>query len=836
MRLRPLIPALLLALALPTPTSIPGDASATAHAGSASFIDDATLQLLGFRGGSHPAEPSGDWLLRQRAGEDGAIPRDAYARALDQAREIGAMTERAAPEVASATWEAMGPTNIGGRVTGLAVDPTRGTVAVNAGGARTVVNSHVYAATASGGVWRSSDAGATWAYRWNRDLTQSIGAIAIGSDGWIHVGTGETNPGGGSVTWGGTGMYRSKDGGATWQQTGLPTSGRIAHVVVDPTDPKRVFVAASGNLFVPGGERGIYRSLDGGDTWTRVLAGDNPTTGGSFLAIDPKDPNNVLAGMWDHRRFPTHRRYAGPGSGVYRSTDGGSTWARVTLPGAPAPEQVGRIGVAFAPSDPSRAYAIIANNLAGNGVGLWRSNDGGATWTKTAAAVDGTGATGVNGLSQSSYGWWFGKLWVDPLRPDRVFVAGVELVESLNGGDTFFPHGNTTAMVVSGANQAYPHADQHAMIWDPLVPNRVYLGNDGGIYVSEANAQVGTWRAAAVQGWTQHYSVDVSEQNPRRVVSGLQDNMCQRNYLAGEGGHPHTWTKFGLCGDGLQTLVNPTNENVIYGCAQYGNNCSRTGNDGHVSSSLSPLLGALPRVPGDRHGWWVPLVFDPNDPSIMYGGSNRVARSTSGGTSWTTISPDLTTNPPQQDPNSSYRIYGTITTIAVSKSDGNVLHVGTDDGLLWRTTNRGQSWTKLDDEVDPEDPEDTDDIPDGQWVTSVAIDPSDHRTAYATFSGFREGNASPLVVRTRNGGTRWDDISGNLPAAPVNDLAILPGDRLVVGTDVGVYLTSDAGATWFRVGSNLPAIPVLDLRYHAATNSLTVSTFGHGIQRVVLPA
>ncbi|MGH3370302.1 MAG: WD40/YVTN/BNR-like repeat-containing protein, partial [Nocardioidaceae bacterium] len=482
--------------------------------------------------------PAGDWLLAQRAGGSGVVSTASFERALEQAVAVRAQTREAAPELAEASWELLGPTNIGGRVADVAVDPTQADT--------------VFAATASGGVWKSTDAAVTFTYTWPKEITQATGAIAIASDGTIYVGTGETNPGGGSITWGGTGVYRSTDGGATWQHVGLPTSGNVGRIAVDPKDPKRVYVAAAGNLFVPGGERGLYRSTDGGDTWELALPTENPTTGATDVSIDPVNPQNILVGTWDHQRLPTHRRYAGPGSGVYLSKDGGTTWTEATLPGAPSPELIGRIGVAFSASNPSRAYAILANNLAGGAIGVWRSNDGGATWAKTSAAA--------SSLSQSSFGWWFGRIWVDPSDQNHVFVPGVSLVESTNGGDSF-----------TGA--AAPHADQHGMAWDPNVDGRVYLGNDGGMYRSDANGGQ-SWVPAAVQGWTQHYSVDVSEQNPNHVVSGLQDNGCNRNYVGGNVGHPLVWHPFALCGDGLQTLISPADAGVAYGCSQYGS-CSR---------------------------------------------------------------------------------------------------------------------------------------------------------------------------------------------------------------------------------------------------------------------
>jgi photosystem II stability/assembly factor-like uncharacterized protein len=741
------------------------------------------------------------------------VTASSYARALEQAESVRALTAEQAPELFDAPWTRMGPTNIGGRVAEIALDPTPADI--------------VYAATASGGVWKSTDGAVTWNYAWDPKLTQSMGAIAVGSDGTIYAGTGEPNPGGGSIVWGGTGLYRSKDGGASWQSIGLPDSGAIGRIAVDPKDPKRVFVASAGNLFVPGGERGLYRSTDGGDTWQLVLSGENATTGAVDVSIDPVNPDNILAATWDHVRLPTHRIYGGVGSGVHLSRDGGETWQEVTLPGNVAPEQVGRIGVTFAPSNPSRAYALVANRLDGSGVGLWRSNDGGATFTKTSASA--------GSLSQSTYGWWFGKVWADPANADRVFVAGLEIVESTDGGNSFTAHGVSTAgVLVAQLHHVMPHADQHGMAWDPSAPGRVYLANDGGVYRSDANGRIGTWTGSVSQGWTQHYSVDVNELAPNQVITGLQDNMCRRSAPDGSPATGMAWTQIGICGDGLQTLINPADPTWTYTCSQYGAcGVQRAG----VPDPRRPgqLVGSKP--PGARYGWMTPLEFDPSNPSTMYFGSNVVSRSADNGITFTAISPDLTTDPEQLDPAAGYRIYGTITALAVAKSNANVIYVGTDDGLTWKTDDRGGNWTlltDLDEDGDGPDVAGTNGLP-NEWVTRIAVDPADANAVYATFSEFRKGSNAARVVKSTDGGQTWASISGNLPAAPVNEIVVLPGGKLAVGTDVGVFLSSDGGATWLTVGENLPTVPVFDLRYHQGTNTLTAATFGHGIQRVALP-
>ena len=773
-----------------------------------SHLSDAVGRIEAFKAGD--LEP-GEWMALQRANPDGRIPTRGYARAIDQANDLEKLTAETDPELAAAEWSPLGPTNIGGRVVELAVDPIRGNNSCV--GSQCVPVRRVYAAAATGGVWRSSDSGLTWTRTWPDDISQAMGALAVGSDGVLYAGTGEANPGGGSIVYGGTGLYRSKDGGDTWDSVGLATSGAFGRIAVDPSDPKRVFAAASGNLFVPGGQRGLFLSEDGGDTWRPVLLGQTATTGAVDISIDPVDPKNILVAMWDHTRLPTHRVYGGAGSGVWRSTDGGESFTEVALPHGLPEEEIGRIGVAFAPSDPDRAYAVIANRLNGSGVGLFRSDDGGATWTKTEAAV--------SALSQSTYGWWFGKVWVDPTNADRLFVAGLELVESTDAGDRFAAHSNTTVGVATGLHYGVvPHADQHAMAWDPSIPNRVYLGNDGGVYRSDNGGRPGSWIGGISQGWTQHYSVGVSRQNPNRVVSGLQDNMCQRNYIAGNQ-NQQQWLKYGLCGDGLQTLINPEDDNMAFGCAQYGGNCSRTVDGG---GAFIPLGGT-----SGRHGWWAPMVFDPNNADIMYKGSNTLFRSTNNGDSWTAISEDLSTDPEQQDANTGYRIFGTITSIAVAKTDPNTILVGTDEGLLWKTTDLGAEWTLL------SDGDEENDLP-GTWVTRVAIDPTDANVVYATFSSFRNGSDAAHVVRSTDGGLTWSDISGNLPVAPVNDIVIVKDGGLAVGTDVGVFLSRDLGTTWLQVGSDLPIVVVPDLEYHEGTNTLTAATFGQGVQRVTLPS
>ncbi len=719
---------------------------------------------------SEKESPPEDWFISQRV-THGGIPVGALEKAGAQAAALAAEIEQADAQQAAPRWQFVGPTNIGGRVVDIAVDP--------------VATDTIYVAAATGGVWKSRDKGARFSSIWPAANPQSMGALAIASDGTLFAGTGEANPGGGSITYGGSGIYRSLDRGRTWQLTGLTNSGAIGRIVVDPTNPQHIFAAVAGQLYNHGGERGVYESSNGGSTWTQVLAGANDTTGAVDLALDPVNPNRVFAAMWDHLREPDLRTYGGVGSGIYRSADGGTNWQRLTN-GLPASSPtIGRIGIAVAASNPQRLYAIV-NQTSGPFQGFYKSDDGGDSWTKLPNNSTLSGA-------QSSYGWWFGRVWVDPLDQAHVFAAGVYLCESKNSGSTF-------------SGEFSPHGDHHAMAWDLKVPNRVYLGSDGGTYRSDVNGSNDQWSAAISQPFTQFYTVDVSEQDASRLVGGAQDNGVNRSYGGGSG-----WNSY-VGGDGLEALIDPVDQNLVYGCSQYGN-CDRSTNGGDSSFDFSGSTVS------SRRNWLTPVQFDPANPAVLYYAGNQVNLSTDHAVHWSVISPDLTGGP-GRDP--SYP-FGTVTTVAGAKTDPNRVFAGTDDGRLWFTTNLGGNWTRV---TDP-------DLP-GTWVTRVTVDPVNAQVAYATFSGFRAGAALPYVLKSTDGGTTWASIAGNLPQAPVNDIVVV-GRTLYVGTDVGVFSSRNGGRKWRAAGARLPNVPVTDLEYRAASNSLYAATFGRGMFVLALP-
>jgi LPXTG-motif cell wall-anchored protein len=501
--------------------------------------------------------------------------------------------------------------------------------------------------------------------------------------------------------------------------------------------------------------------------------------------------------MWENFRTPSRRYYTGLGSGLMRSTDGGDTFSDAGLPLlAPNTNAAqGRLGVAYAPNTDNKVYAYASTEL-GAYAGFFTSADGGGTFTGIGAGVP---------LVQGSfvYGWWFGRLYVDPKDDNHVFATGVNLSETKDGG-------------VNWGSAPAGHADHHAMAWDPNVEDRVYVGNDGGVYRSDDNAA--NFEFGEYQPFSQLYSIDVDESDAERIVGGLQDNGVNRSFGPDETG-PGSWDEY-VGGDGEAAVINPQDGQILYGCSQYGA-CSVSFDGGETSQGVqyngeacAPLAGC------PRANWFSPIVLDPADPSIVYTGHFSLFKSTDNGRNFDRIggtTVDFSNGPPptESEPNPLFRHYATITTIAATDTDRGIILVGTDDGNLWRSSDAGETFEQME----------SDAFVPGEYVTRMAIDLVDPLKMYATFSGYRSGDNAAYVVASYDGGDTWTNISGNLPEAPVNDIVII-GDDLAVGTDVGVFITKDKGATWLAVGDNLPKVPVTDIRYHSKSNRIFAATFG----------
>ncbi len=711
-----------------------------------------------------PGTEPNDWAFRQRAYPYDEINYTQYQEAVAQAQAMRASSRM--KNAAPAAWSEKGPSNIGARVTDLELDPS------TAG--------RVYAAMASGGIFRSDDAGATWFPIFDDQPVLTIGDIAVDpSNGNIlYAGTGESNSS--SFSWFGYGMYKSTDGGSTWAPIGLQNSRYIGRVVVDPSNGNRLWAAACGVLFGTGGERGIYRSLDAGSTWTQVLFVTD-STAAIDLAIDPTKPDTVYAAMWERVRGLTYRRSGGPSSGIYRSYNGGTTWTKLTA-GLPSGAGVGRIGLSVAASSPNVVYASIENNNTFDGV--YKSVDHGDTWTKM-------GGTQLDGMT-STFGWYFGQVRVDPSNPDRVFVMGVPLYRSEDGGSTWSE--------VAGSN----HVDHHAMAFDPFNPGTIFEGNDGGVYSSSNSGT--SWTKLLDQPTNQFYAIEIDHQNPNRIYGGTQDNGTIRTVDGSPDGYGSI---FG--GDGFYCLVDPTDSNTIFVEYQFGNMYKSTDDAQSFSWGLNGVDGA------DRRNWSSPYVMTPGSPQTMYFGTYRVWKSTDGAANWSAVSGDLTGGDQGAG-------YGTITTLAVSPSNPDAILAGTDDSHVWLTTNGGTNWTDVSAALP------------NRWVTRVAFDPVNSSILYATFSGLRWNEAISHIYRSTNGGVTWSDIGGNLPDAPINCMLVDPTDgaKLYVGSDVGVFFSADTGATWNVLGTGLPAVSTYDLKIHVPTSTLYAGTHGRSIWSIDL--
>ncbi len=723
--------------------------------------------------GEEPNARPNEWFWRQRAYPHGDIKANALrtmladAEALDQ---LQALRRDAGDKslLLDGVWEQRGPTNIGARITDLAVHPTDANIA--------------YAATASGGVLRTSDGGVTWEPLFDAQAVLPVGAVALDPQNpdVIYAGTGEANAN--SYSFFGLGLYRSPDAGATWQNIGLADTRYIARIRVHPTDANRIYVAATGKLFGTGPNRGIYRTNDGGTTWDRCLALTD-STAATDLVMDPTNPDILFAAMWERVRGLNYRRSGGPSSGIWRTTDGGDTWQELTN-GLPSGSNVGRIGLTQCVSQANVLYAIYADAAAGF-AGVYKSTNGGDTWTRTNDAA-------LSGM-YSDFGWYFGNIRVDPSNPNNVFALGVPMVRSTNGGSSWFEEGGNM------------HVDHHALAFCLGQPAVAYEGNDGGLYHTGDSGS--NWSKLYDQPTSQFYAIAVDELQPQRLYGGTQDNGSLRTPA---GGADNWEAIFG--GDGFYCLVDPTDSDVIYAEYQYGNLYKST-NGGTFFNPATDGIGG-----NDRHNWMTPVVMDPSNPDVLYYGSQRVYRTTDAAGSWQPISSDLTYGDHGMG-------YGTITTIAVAPSTTSVVYAGTDDGRLWRLNPLMGNWTDI-----------TAGLPQ-RWVTCVTVDPTSAQIVYVTFSGLRWDEPISYVYRSQNSGASWQDIGQGLPAAPVNDIVVDPDhpSTLYVATDVGVYVTEDPGADWAPLGTGLPRVPVLDLAFHQPTRMLVAGTHGRSMFSITAP-
>ncbi len=700
-----------------------------------------------------------EWMFRMLAWPEGEISLEAVRRARQQAERMPA-----AHGASRAIWQQAGPLNIGGRVTDIALDPAD--------------SNRVFVASAAGGVFRTTDGGASW-----QEIFQNAGALAIGDIALdpldpqvLWVGTGESNSS--SYGFPGNGVWKSDDGGDSWQAMGLDSSGYIGRIVIDPTDSQRLWVAALGRLYSTGGQRGVYYSPDGGQTWEQQLF-INDTTSVVDLAIDPGNPDRLFACSWQRLRTLTSRVSGGEGSGVWRSLDGGQSWSELTGI-LPQGALVGRPAVALAAGDPQRVYLSYADHP-GYFLGLYRSDNGGESFVRV--------NDGILANLYSSFGWYFGNLRVDPQDDDHVHALGVTWWRSLDAGDNW----NRLAHAV--------HVDYHALERHPQ-SGRWWIGNDGGLYASHDLVSYTHFQNIPL---TQFYNVAFDPSDPQRIFGGTQDNGT----IGTQTGGLADWENL-LGGDGFHVIVHPEEPQVLYAEYQWGN--LRRSDDG--GQSWFQITNGISG--GDRRNWNTPLALSPLDPEVLYTGTQRVWRSDNRGASWSAISGDLSQG------FSGDAGFNTLTCLAPSPVDSLVLWAGCDDGNLARTTSGGAFWQQVGGSL-PQ-----------RWITGIAPDPALAGGAVVSLGGLRWEDPEPHVYRTWDYGASWAPIHGNLPDAPVYDIVIDPqdGQRIWAATETGCYVTRDGGMEWTLAAGGLPLGPVLDLAFHAPSRQLLAGTHGRSAWRL----
>ena len=628
----------------------------------------------------------------------------------------------------------------------------------------------VYAGCANGGLWKSTNFCQSWSSVFDNQNTSSIGSVAIDpvNTNIIYCGTGEAN----SLRsyYPGTGIYKSTNSGLTWTYSGLQNSFSIGNIAINPSNANEIYVAAVGSLRHNNPERGIFKSTDAGNNWNKILYIAD-SVGAIDVVIDPVTSSKVFAAMWERTRRENYVKYGGPSSALYVSTNSGQNWSVVNGGFPSNTSTLGRISLDICKANPQMIYALLANS-SGYTAGLYKSTNGGSNWT----LINSTAA------ASSNYAWFNRICKVNPTNFNQVFCGGLYMEVTTDGG-TSFP------TVFSSI-----HVDHHAVCFAPSNTYYVVIGNDGGIDYSTNGGY--SFTSSPSLPVTQFYAGDVSYQNPNVLIGGAQDNGTNLTT-----GSVSTWSEVNG-GDGFYCLIDYQNPQNIYASSQNGSFVRSINGGGSFMSATSGLDLTYTN-------WSTPIVMDKNNPQILYCGTYKVFKTSNGAAGWTAISPDLTKGHAVN--------LGTITTVDVSKSNPNVIYAGTDDANVWVTTNGGSNWSLINSELP------------NRWVTRVTVHPDSANICYVTLSGYKVDSTGAHIFRTTNFGANWTSIGSNLPDAPINDVLIDPfnSNKLYIGTDYGVMISTNLGQSWAIMGGGLPSsVPVHDLTIHQPSARIIAWTHG----------
>lgn len=717
-------------------------------------------------------------------------------------------------------WKNIGPYFMGGRVTdieGVDNNPAK-----------------FYVATASGGLWVTENNATTWTPIFDFESSITIGDIAISQtdEQLIWVGTGEQNSSRSSYA--GTGIFKSIDGGKTWNNMGLTDSHHISRVIIDPKDNNVVYVAVLGHLYTENEKRGLYKTADGGKTWTRVLYIDS-RTGIIDVVMKPGDSSVLYAASWERERKAWNFVEGGEGSAIFKSTDAGKTWKKI-VDGFPQNKFVGRIGLAVSPAKPGAVYAYLDNqeprpeekkedaktkgdkkkgkknkkkkekdanknlfNTDIKGAEVYRSDDGGETWIKANEKyLDKVVFT---------YGYYFGQVRVDPVNADIVYITGVPLLQSKDGGKTFKP----IAGIRGFTGSSNVHSDMQALWIDPQNTKRIILGNDGGVNITYDQGK--TWQKINNISLAQCYTVNYDMNKPYRIYTGLQDNGVNVGYSNFRlGSRTNTWRSI-LGGDGAFVCPDPLDKNKAYAAYQFGYMY-------HVDmKDRNKVKFIRPKSPDKEHpyrfNWLSPFFVSQHNPYTLYIGCNTVLRSIDRGKNWEEISPDLSDC---QNTNGDVP-YAMVVSLDESPMKSGLLYAGTDDGNVWVKKDALSQWSKINKGLPK------------KWVTRIVASKYKKERVYLTMTGYRDDDFNTYVYASEDFGTTWTPIKGNLPEEALNVIREDPVNEniLYLGTDLGIYVTLDRGSTWFSLKNNLPTNAVYDLRVHPREKDLIIGTHGRGV-------
>ena len=689
----------------------------------------------------------------------------------------------------------LGPALTSGRIADIAIHPE---------------NENVwYVAVGSGGVWKTENAATTWKPIFDKQSSYSIGCITLDPSNphRIYVGTGE-NVGGRHVGFG-DGIYKSEDDGKTWTNIGLKASEHISKIIVHPEDPMTIWVAAQGPLWSKGGERGVYKSSDGGKTWKRTL-GDAEWTGATDLLIDPRDPDVLYAATWQRHRTVAMYLGGGPGSGIHKSIDGGETWTKLTT-GIPK-SNLGKIGLAMSHFDPNTIYAAIELDRTKGGVFI--SKNQGLTWKKQSDAV--SGGTGPH---------YYQELYASPHHDGRLYLMNNYVQISEDHGKSFYT-----------MNEKNKHVDSHAMAFKKSDPNYVLFGTDGGLY--ESFDLTSKWKYVGNLPITQYYKVAVDDSEPfYKIYGGTQDN-------GSHGGPSRTTSSVGILNsdwwitlgaDGHQSATEPGNPDITYGEFQEGRLW-------RVDQTTGETVFIQPQArkdePTERFNWDAPILVSPHKPARLYFGSYRVWKSENRGDDWEPISTDLTRNENrielpimggQQSWDNAWDVkamsmYNTVTSLAESPLQEGLIYAGTDDGIIQVTEDGGSSWNRI--EVGS-----IKGIPSTAFVNDIRADLFDASTVYAALDNHKYGDFKPYLIKSTNKGKSWVSITGNLPSRLLMWRIVqdhVKKDLLFAATEFGIYFTYNGGSNWIQLKGGLPTISFRDLTIQRRENDLVCASFGRG--------